>query len=285
LTLSRVVAIAALVVSLAGAAHAQPTTPPSADARASARLHYEAGKRKYSLGQFDAAVQEFQAAYEAVGDAVILFNIAQSYRFAGNHERALFFYKSYLRENPPNRAEVEKRIAELTETVAREQREKTAPPTGLRESTEKTEKLPVEREKPPEHAVTTTPQPPPPPPPPPKPRSPAIKYSGFALAGLAVAALAVGGAMSGLAGNASSDVTKAAAVHGGVFTTDLQHTESDGKLYDNVSIAMYTVGGLAAAAAVVTLYLGLRPDPALQHAAVVPVLSPSQAGLALTGQF
>ncbi len=48
-------------------------------------------------------------------DAVFLYNIAQSFRLSRGYDDALFFYKSYLRNAPEaeNRAEVERRIAEM----------------------------------------------------------------------------------------------------------------------------------------------------------------------------
>src|SRR5438270_10952420 len=86
-------------------AHAQ-------DKKQQAREHYEAGARKFDIGKYDEAAAEFQAAYEIVGDPVLLYNIASSYQLAQNAERALFFYTSYLRTNAtaPNRPEAQQRV-------------------------------------------------------------------------------------------------------------------------------------------------------------------------------
>src|SRR5262249_30670262 len=52
-------------------------------------------------------------------DPIFLFNIAQAYRQKGDPQKAVFFYRAYLRESPRarNRAEVEGRIAELGKQI------------------------------------------------------------------------------------------------------------------------------------------------------------------------
>lgn len=85
---------------------APPVTPTAAD-------HYQRGMTHYNLGEFDAAVREFKAAYELSQAPELLFNVAQAYRLAEDHKQALFFYDAYLRLRPDaeNRADVEAWIA------------------------------------------------------------------------------------------------------------------------------------------------------------------------------
>jgi tetratricopeptide (TPR) repeat protein len=85
--------------------------PPEAAAKA----HYARGTSYYNLGRYSEALAEYEAAYLSVQDPPFLFNIAQCQRKMGKDEEALAAYRSYLRvaPNPPNRAEVQKRIAEL----------------------------------------------------------------------------------------------------------------------------------------------------------------------------
>jgi hypothetical protein len=92
--------------------------------------------------------------------------------------------------------------------------------------------------------------------------------------------------MSGLAGNASSDVEKAATASNGMdkFTQALHDKESNGKLYDTVGIAMYAVGGAAVVAGAALLVVGLR-KPAAAHARLTPSLGIGHAGLAVEGAF
>src|SRR5439155_1654304 len=79
-----------------------------ADAPASpGRERYERGTLRYNLGDFDAAIVEFKAAYEASRAPALLYNLAQAHRLNRDPERALYFYRTYLREAPDaeNRAE------------------------------------------------------------------------------------------------------------------------------------------------------------------------------------
>jgi hypothetical protein len=124
-----------VVVSLTAAPARAQLTPAK---KAEARQHYENGSRKFDLTEYDDAAAEFKAAYELVGDPVILYNIAQSYRLARKHELALLFYKTYLRkvDSPANKAEVESRIADLTKVIAEQKRATEAPPTGTLKPTD-----------------------------------------------------------------------------------------------------------------------------------------------------
>ena len=78
------------------------------------------GTSYYDLGRYDDAIKEFEAAYQLKNDPAFLYNLAQSYRLAGNEERALHFYETYLRYVPkaPNRAEIEDRITALERQMA-----------------------------------------------------------------------------------------------------------------------------------------------------------------------
>jgi hypothetical protein len=80
-----------------------------------AKRHYEEGTKAFNLGEFPRAIAEFKATYNAKPDPLLLYNIAQSYRLAGDAGQALFFYKSFLRNMPgaTNRKEVEAQIRKL----------------------------------------------------------------------------------------------------------------------------------------------------------------------------
>ena len=131
-----------LVVALGTVAQAQaPATKPADDVEA-ARLHFRKGKTYFDLQRYRDAAHEYEAAYEAKNDPALLYNIAQSYRLAGEHLSALGAYKAFLRNMPgaPNRAEVDRRIADLQALVDEERRNREAPPQGvdLKQSTETT---------------------------------------------------------------------------------------------------------------------------------------------------
>ena len=100
-----------LAVTIAGAHGAQA----SEAGKKAARPHYEKGASEYNLGHFAEAISEFEKAYEQDQAPILLFNIAQAHRQSGNNERAAFFYRRYLEQEPDaaNRPEVEKRIKDL----------------------------------------------------------------------------------------------------------------------------------------------------------------------------
>lgn len=80
-----------------------------------AKERHETAKRFYDLGKYGEAIAEYEAAYLLIPDPNVLYNIGQAYRLWDKPEEAIRSYKSYLRQRPdaPNRADVEKRIAEL----------------------------------------------------------------------------------------------------------------------------------------------------------------------------
>jgi tetratricopeptide (TPR) repeat protein len=67
-------------------------------AREQARAHVQRATTHYNLGRFEQALTEYTAAYEAFAAPLLLFNIGQCHRNLGNHERAVFFLESFLRE-------------------------------------------------------------------------------------------------------------------------------------------------------------------------------------------
>ncbi len=102
-------------------------SPAFADKR-TAKDHYERGTRAYNLGRFERAIDHFSRAYEAHASPVFLFNIAQAHRLAGHCDKAAFFYRRYLSEDPetPARAEIEGHL----ETLAACEEEAPDPPPG-----------------------------------------------------------------------------------------------------------------------------------------------------------
>ena len=84
----------------------------------------------FNLGQYNEAAADFEAAYKVVLDPVLLFNIGQAYRLAGNPEKALTAYRSYLRtasQGATNRKLVEEKIRDLETEIAAKPVEKPAP--------------------------------------------------------------------------------------------------------------------------------------------------------------
>jgi tetratricopeptide (TPR) repeat protein len=100
------------------------------DSSTNARRHFEDGSKAFNLGEFARAIKEYRAAYNLKPDPVLLYNIAQSYRLAGELTQALFFYRSYLANVPsaPNRREVQDRISTLETQIAQQKAVTTQPP-------------------------------------------------------------------------------------------------------------------------------------------------------------
>lgn len=96
-------------------------SPARADKDA-AKRHFERGTRAYNLGRFEQAIDHFEQAYEAHPAPVFLFNIAQAHRLAGHCDKATFFYRRFLSEDPDTRAraEIEQHVASLAECAEAE---------------------------------------------------------------------------------------------------------------------------------------------------------------------
>jgi len=96
-----------------------------------ARAHYARGTRLYEVGEYRQALAEYKAAHVSKPDPAFLYNIGQCHRQLGDLEQAVVLYKRYLTASPgaANRADVEKRIAELeTELAARRRKGQSEPP-------------------------------------------------------------------------------------------------------------------------------------------------------------
>ncbi|MEO6951837.1 MAG: hypothetical protein ABI321_08480 [Polyangia bacterium] len=251
-----------LAASLALSAVA--SADPKKGDKLEAKTAYESGIKEFGDGKYDDAARDFGRSYELVGEPAILYNVAQSYRLAQRFGNAAKAYREFLAHLPPDaksRPEVEGRIVEMDERVADEQR--------------RAERARIEppREAPIAHVVE----------PPPAKRIGTLEIVGYSLVGVTAAGLASGIALSVLAGKASSDVQHAASAHE-TFGTSLDDTQSRGKTYDKVAIAMYAVAGVAAAGAGVALGLGLAKHRS-DRVAVLPAVTPQGAALVIGGHF
>ena len=104
--------------------------PGRADDARQARALFEKGEVQYRLGKFKLALGHYQAALKLVRRPSIVYNIAQCYLQLGEHKKALFNYKLFLSDyarinpgapQPPNHAEVQKLVKELTARVRLQQ--------------------------------------------------------------------------------------------------------------------------------------------------------------------
>ena len=95
-----------------------------------AREHLDKATAAFALNRYDVAAENFEKAFELKPDPAVLYNAAQSYRLAGNKERALALYQSYLRTygKKDKRAEIESRIEELKQAIEHDKTVATSPP-------------------------------------------------------------------------------------------------------------------------------------------------------------
>src|SRR5690349_14134644 len=101
---ARPVRLAALALTLLVAA---PALTPSAHAQSAqamkpeAEVRFERGLEYYKLKEYEAAIQEFEAAYAIDARPEILFSMAQAERLSGDCESAVLLYHRFLDTNPP----------------------------------------------------------------------------------------------------------------------------------------------------------------------------------------
>ena len=106
--MTRALACVATVV-LGGVAAAQPNPD---DVQRAAEL-YDRGKRHFDIAEYSAAVAAWKEAYLLSSEPLLLFNIAQAHRLAGDCAQANRFYLNYKRvqPRPPNQAELDSAMA------------------------------------------------------------------------------------------------------------------------------------------------------------------------------
>jgi tetratricopeptide (TPR) repeat protein len=119
----RLLSISALLIAALSIAHAPVfAKEPTKEEQAAAKAHFDEAQKQYKLGRFEEAFGEYQAAYELAPFADLLFNMGQCKRNLKDYERALFFFKAYVRDAPraEDRDRVNQLIAQLEAERARE---------------------------------------------------------------------------------------------------------------------------------------------------------------------
>lgn len=142
---ARVVRLGILVVGVVGLGPLGGAAPGPLVAQAQgqnaghaeARQHFEAGVRYYEGGDFPHAVEEFLAAYRLAPSPELSYNVARAYERMGEGAEAIRYYRTYL-DDPSaqeNRAEVERKIAQMEAAAARQQESLRALPPSTNEMT------------------------------------------------------------------------------------------------------------------------------------------------------
>jgi tetratricopeptide (TPR) repeat protein len=281
---------------------------------AAAREHYKRGSTLYDLSRFAEAAREYELAFENKDEPILLFNIAQAWRFAGEYQRAINSYKAFLRRLPKtaNRAEVEQRIVEMQKLLDDTKKTQLAPPTGISNDPRATTlgkpdsnqprvepskpiaperpvepPKPVEPEKPAQPTAAEPPKPAEPvaakvekAPDEPKPGR-AKLYAGIALAVVGVAVIAVGGGMAAMAGTAKDEIDNPKM--GYVFDPA---TQSRARTFEAVEYAMFGVGAAALVTGVALAVVGYRQNKSARpQARITPWAGGNSAGATLQLSF
>lgn len=86
-----------------------------------AQLHLQRALDFFRRQDYTNAIHEFELAHSAAPSADILYNIARAHELQSHFDEAVQFYQRYLRDkvDPPDRADVERRIRELSELAER----------------------------------------------------------------------------------------------------------------------------------------------------------------------
>ena len=85
-----------------------------------ARDYLDRATGAFALNHFVEAADNYEKAFALKPDPAVLYNAAQAHRLAGNKQRALDLYQSYLRMyGTDKRAEIEKHIENLKQAIER----------------------------------------------------------------------------------------------------------------------------------------------------------------------
>ncbi len=282
-----------------------------ADDLEQAREHYRKGTVAYDLQHYQEAAQEYEAAFRLKDDPAILFNLGQAYRLAGEYEKAIGFYRAYLRRSPSatNKRDVSARIAEMQALVEGQKKAQAAPPAGTfpvlsgtqpqthpetRPTTETAPTTatnttaPTTTETQPTTAPATTQTQPAivetAPPERHHRRGRTLKIAGIAVGGAGAILLIGGIAAAVLAQSASDSVAQASQQHRPYDPGAYSTWQTD----QAAAIALIALGGVAVVGGVVMLAIGVKRSHAVEQPpafSFVPQLAPGYAGAAAEWRF
>jgi tetratricopeptide (TPR) repeat protein len=246
-------------LALAHAAHAQPASAPSGEAK----THLDRGVSLYQSGAYDEAAAEFQAGLRILDHADLWYALAQAERKLGHCAKAIDAYRHFLKSHPPAEE------AERAELNVKRCEEELAAQKPLSAPTASA--IPAVVAPPPSSSMTPSGQPPP---------SPDTGYTGLQVIGVGV--VATGGLLIGVgtyfALRAQSDwnVVNDAAQRHDAWSGDLQRRYESADSAETKATLLFVAGGAAAAVGGVLFYLGVRDRAAARarsspRASFVPV--------------
>jgi tetratricopeptide (TPR) repeat protein len=225
-----------------------------------ARQLAEKGRSFHDAGNYDAAVAAFKEAYVLAPSPGLLFNIAQSYRLAGNCDEAAWMYRRFLDTNPigNHRAIAEQHLA----TVER------CGNGGLLVSAPEPKQDAIAVPEPETNKLITF-------------ASTDGKHKTYKRIGLGTAigggVLLAGAAFFAIDANDASNTVAEAYKRGGKWN-DIKDVDARGRRSSTIATALGIGGGLAVASGAVLYALGRHYEQA-QHVAVTPTTRGAQVSL------
>ncbi|HZO12294.1 MAG TPA: TonB-dependent receptor [Polyangiaceae bacterium] len=130
---------------------ASSLVPASAwgDARSEARKHFSAGMEHIGAGRYSEGVEELERAYEILPHPSVRYNIGKAWEDAGELEKAVAAYKTYLESDPEDAQEVRTTVAALEKRIAANraeaERKLRAPPEPGKPAPKKAPKVPPKK--------------------------------------------------------------------------------------------------------------------------------------------
>jgi tetratricopeptide (TPR) repeat protein len=266
-----VACVLAVAVSVApGGAEAMQASPAQ---KQEMMEHYERATRAYDIQKYQEAVEEYQKAYEIAGDPAMLYNVAQAYRLNGQLTEALHSYRRYLQRSPNarNREDVERKIADLEQTIETRRKAAEAEAAAARQARTPVTTPPAAVETPPVQA---------PQPPPSESSTNGKRVAGIVVLSVGAAAVAVAGVSGWLAAKKGDDLT-GASMRGERFDPDVQ---SAGKTWNAVAIGSAIGGGVLAVVGTILIVAaggesGDKPAEAHGTALLTPVVGGGTFGM------
>lgn len=249
-------AIALAILALAAPAHADNALSPER-IPAKARQLADKGRVSHEAGNYDAAIAAFKEAYVLAPSPGLLFNIAQSYRLAGNCDEASWMYRRYLDTNPTgdHRRLAEQHLAIVEKCSTGTLRVLADPPPKL-DARVPEPKLEAHKE------VSSD--------------GSSYKHLGLIVGAGGTAALAAAAFFAIDAHNAAATVDETYK-RGGKWA-DIKDVDARGKRSATIGTILGIGGGVAAASGIVLWAVGRHYEEA-QHVAVVPTARGAQVSL------
>ena len=255
-----------------GIAAAQPKPD---DVQRAAQL-YDKGKRHFDIAEYSAAIAAWKEAYLLSSEPLLLFNIAQAHRLAGDCAQANRFYLNYKRvqPKPPNQAELDSAMQKCAGI---------APATGDSGTTTATQPEPtpppVEPTPPPVEPTPVVAQPPPHVDTAYEDQGRMYRLTGLAVGGAGVAAGIVGIVFALKASSKASEVE--GKPQGTAWDKTLATTERDGKSAQT-NARVFSAIGIGALAAGTALYFYGRSKSSVK---IDVQVGPAQSQVSLSCVF